>query len=360
MAKYKIVVSDLHLGRGRVLPDGSVNILEDFLADRHFAEFLDHYSSGKYYDAEVELILNGDILNLIQVDYRGYFSPILTESISAEKLRGVIKGHKIFFDALKRFAQVPHHKIVYVVGNHDVDMIWPECKKLFAEAAESPVVFRDFIYVSDGVHVEHGHQYETVNRLDPKKIFITKGLKEPIINLPWGSHFVINYVIPVKIQQPSIDKVRPIRGFVRWMIFNNFRWAFKNIIRIGIYFIGTRFSKSIYRTSNLVTTFRILKELSRYPSLVAASRKILQDNPDVYTVIMGHTHTPKYRQFEDGRDYINAGTWTEVTSLELDSLGNSTKYSYVLVDYTKSHARPHAYLREWRGRWHEDVDIYVG
>ncbi len=75
---------------------------------------------------------------------------------------------------------------------------------------------------------------------------------------------------------------------------------------------------------------------------------------------MGHTHYPQYKQFEDGREYINTGTWTEVTSLSLSTLGKGTRYSYAFVDYSTNPARPHAYLREWRGRWHEHVDMYTG
>ena len=360
MGKYKIVVSDLHIGRGRILPDGSVNILEDFVADRKFIEFLEYYSSGPYFESEVELILNGDILNLIQVDYRGYFSPILTEEICLEKLRNVIKGHPKIFSALKAFAAVPLHKITYVIGNHDVDMIWDRCKEVFQEAIGHPVLFKNFTYLVDGVHYEHGQQYEAVNRLNPKKIFINKGLKEPILNLPWGSHFVINFIIPMKLERPAIDKVRPHSAFVKWIAFNDFFWFLKTAVRATLYFFATRFSRSLYRTTNLVTTFKILREITVQPSWVRAAQKIMEQNPEIHTVCMGHTHYAKYVQFADGREYVNSGTWTEVTSLDLMSFGKGTRYTYILVDYTKNPTRPHAYLKEWKGHWHEDLDVYTG
>ena len=69
--KFKIVVSDFHLGKGRYFEDGTQNILEDFIYDREFSEFIDYYRVGKFADAEVELILNGDILNLLQIDTWG-------------------------------------------------------------------------------------------------------------------------------------------------------------------------------------------------------------------------------------------------------------------------------------------------
>jgi len=359
VAKYKVVVSDMHIGKGRILPDGSVNVLEDFVAERQFEEFLEFYGSGIFYDADMELILNGDIFNLIQVDYRGYYSPILTEEICAEKLKAVIRGRPRIMQALKKFGLLPNHRITFIIGNHDVDMIWDKCKIVFEEAVGVPILYKNFSYEVDGVHYEHGQQHEAVNRLNPKKIFITKGLKQPILNLPWGSHFVINFVIPLKMERPAIDKVRPINGFVRWILLNDFQFFVKTFVRAALYFFATRFSKSLYRATNLVTTMKILKEISVAPSLVKAAERILEMNPDLHTVIMGHTHNARYVQFTDGREYINSGTWTEVTSLDLMSLGKGTRYTYVFVDYTKNPLRPHAYLKEWRGRWHEDIELYT-
>jgi len=360
LAKYKLVISDLHLARGRVLADGSTNVLEDFVVDRQFEEFLEYYSSGNFYDADVEIVLNGDILNMIQVDYRGYYSPILTEAISVEKVRTIIKGHPRFFSALRNFAKIPNHRVTYVVGNHDVEMIWDKSKEVFAEAVGAPVLFKNFSYQVDGVHYEHGQQYEAVNRLNPKKIFITKGLREPIVNLPWGSHFVINFIIPIKGERPYVDKVRPWPEFIKWSLFNDTFWLIRTFVRAALYFFATRFSKSLYRTTNLVTTLKILKELTVYPSLRKSAQRILEENPDLHTVVMGHTHVPMHVQFPDGRDYINTGTWNEVTSLDLSSLGKATRMTYAFVDYTKNPARPHVYLREWKGRWHEDVDPSIG
>jgi hypothetical protein len=56
--KYKLVISDLHLGRGRFLPDGRRNYLEDFFHDRQLCEFLEYYRTGKYKGADVELVIN--------------------------------------------------------------------------------------------------------------------------------------------------------------------------------------------------------------------------------------------------------------------------------------------------------------
>jgi UDP-2,3-diacylglucosamine pyrophosphatase LpxH len=362
MKKIKIVVSDFHLGKGIYLSDGSVNVLEEFFGDRQWGEFLNHFSNGPYKDLEVELVLNGDIFDLIKVDYRGYYSPILTEAISVEKLQSVLDGHPLFVSALKKFASLSHHKITYVVGNHDVEMIWPRCQELFSRTLGCEVQFFNFSYIDEGIHIEHGQQFENTNRINPKQMYITKNLREPIINLPWGSHFVINYVLPIKMQRIAVDRVRPVSAFIRWSLWHDTTWCLKNMMRVLLYFFGTRFSKSIYRTTNLMTTFKILKELFRSPQLLDAAKDIFQRNKEVKTVVMGHTHVFDTRQFEDGKQYLNTGTWTEVTSLELNSFGRYTKFHYALIELEKDSQglKLQANLREWRGKWHEDVSHQMG
>jgi len=357
--KFKIICSDLHLGTGVFEPDGSINILEDFHKDKAFEEFLNHYSSGEFYDAEVDLILNGDIFDGLKVPFEKYHSPILTEAISLKKFKQIIDGHPVWFDALRDFAAKENHKISYVVGNHDVEMLWESCQAEFKERVEHPINFYEYEYNFDGVHVEHGHQHEAINALNPKKVFLSQGLKEPIINLPWGSHFVINFIIPIKKERPVIDKIRPVNAFIRWGMLHDTFWTIKTILKTLTYFLGTRFSKSLYRTSNLVTTFKILKELQAYQGMWKKARKVLDKRPEFHTVIFGHSHNAVYKRFDDSKEYLNSGTWTEVVNLNLDRLGKSVRMTYILIDYQKDLTRPRGYLKEWKGRWHEDVESFM-
>src|SRR3954453_8125038 len=99
--QLKLVVSDLHLGVGRVMETGQLNSLEEFNFDEKFSEFLHYYTTGKFSEHEVELILNGDILNFLQVDYRGHYLTVLTEGICLDILQRIVKGHPVFFGALR-------------------------------------------------------------------------------------------------------------------------------------------------------------------------------------------------------------------------------------------------------------------
>src|SRR4051812_41358475 len=225
--RFKLVVSDFHLGKGRYFPDGTQNILEDFVYDREFAEFLTFYRSAPFLDAEVELILNGDILNLLQMDTYGVHTHLITERSVVIAIKKIVAGHPEFFQALRRWAATAGHTISYTVGNHDAAMLWPAARKEFIQAVGAPVVFHDVSYKFDGVYVEHGQQYERFARTDMSRPFITRGLPEPVINLPWGSLFVAIVLPKIKQDRPHVDKVRPFSAFLKWVIIHDIWWGIK-------------------------------------------------------------------------------------------------------------------------------------
>ncbi len=99
LKKIKIIISDLHLGKGRTLEDGSTNSLEEFYFGEKLVEFIHYYSTGLFRDYEVELIINGDFLNFLQVDYHGHFLTVITESVALEVMKSIVRGHEKVFAA---------------------------------------------------------------------------------------------------------------------------------------------------------------------------------------------------------------------------------------------------------------------
>ena len=366
MRKIKLVVSDLHLGVGKALPSGGINSLEEFYYDERFAEFLRYYTSGEYAEAHVELILNGDILNFLQIDFRGHFLSVFTENICVEKLQRIIDGHPVFFHALRDFASNPKNTITYVVGNHDQSMLWPGTRELLNQAVGVPILYKNIVYYFDGVHVEHGHMHEAANRIDPKKFFLRKDVAEPILNLPLGSHFFVDFVLRVKQRNPYIDKVRPFHAWIVWALLFHTRFAVKTLAGLFWYFASRARSRDGKKKWSLTSILRILAERAIFPDLGSAAQKILEDER-VHTVIFGHNHVYQYRQWGVDKEYFNTGTWTELTSLDMPSLGKITKLTYVLLDYPRQEEetaqpksiRPRGRLKEWRGfhRIEEDVDV---
>ena len=122
-------LSDFHLGKGRFLSNGHHNILEDFFEDDRFIEFLNYYSTGIYEDQEVHLVLNGDILNMIQIDDGGEFSHIMDEEFCVHALSEIYRGRRPFFKALREFQQKEGKEITFIIGNHDAGMAFEKAKK---------------------------------------------------------------------------------------------------------------------------------------------------------------------------------------------------------------------------------------
>lgn len=356
--RIKLVVSDLHLGVGHILENGQINSLEEFYFDEKFAEFLHYYTTGKYADYEVELILNGDILNFLQIDYRGHYLTVITESITLEILERIVKGHSLFFKSIKEFASKEGNTVTYVVGNHDQGMLWPSCRAFFNETVGTSVRFKNLVYFFDGVHIEHGHMYEAANRVDPRKFFLKKNLPEPILNLPFGSHFFVEFVLKIKQTYPHVDKVRPFNRLIRWALFNETSFTLRGMAGLLMYFIRSTFSGDSKRQFPFRRILKVLLESAVFPDLSESARRILADER-VHTVVFGHNHVYAYRQWADNMEYFNTGTWTDLTSLDISSLGKITKLTYVLFEYSEEGLRPRGRLKEWHGyhRIEEDVAI---
>ena len=109
--KFKIVVSDLHLGAGRRKQG---NPLEDFDRDQDFAAFLAEIAAESVSrQSEVELVLNGDTFEMLQVPHIARFDAdkvyptsayrSFSEINSVTRISHIIEGHRTFFDALARF-----------------------------------------------------------------------------------------------------------------------------------------------------------------------------------------------------------------------------------------------------------------
>ncbi len=353
--KIKLVISDLHLGSGKTLDGGLTNPLEEFYYGDKLVEFLNYYTSGEYKDCAIELIINGDFLNFLQVDYKGHYLTVLTESICLTILREIVAGHPRVFKMLAEFAKREECFITYVVGNHDQAMLWPSTRAYLNEVIGTPVRYKNIVYYFDGIHIEHGHMHEAANRLDPKRFFLKRNLPEPILNLPFGSRFFVDFVLKIKHKYPYVDKVRPFHRMIQWALFNETGFTLMGMMRLIWYFIRSVFVSDPRRHSTWRQVLRVLVESAVFPDLGEAARKILLDDR-VHTVIFGHTHVYQYRQWAHDMEYFNTGTWTELTSLDIPSLGKITKLTYVFIEYPES-GRPRGRLKEWRGyhRIEEDV-----
>ena len=347
----------MHLSAGLFI-DGKPNPYEDFYYDHEFTGLLEYFSQGIYGDGcEVELILNGDVLDFLNVSLDGKFPEQITEAMSIRKLQIIFDGHPEVVSAMQEFLSRPGKSIVYNVGNHDPDFFFPGVQKLFCETLAGPNASPNKVRVNvekeyleyPGVEIHHGNEYEAIHVMSYEKPIIETGVKEPILNIPWGTVFVLSIVNRLKRQRDYIDRVKPAKLMIFWGLLTDTFFMIKFLFISSVYFMKTRFIYSPSRRAPLRTTLRILKEgATPFHSMKGHAEDILSSKPDVHTVIFGHTHGALQHRYETGKTYINTGTWTRMVNLDLLHLGQSVRLTFALVEYDKK-GNCVASLQEWMG-----------
>ncbi len=346
-----LVLSDFHLGKGKFLDNGHINLLEDFDEDEKFSEFLDYHSTGTYYFTDVNVVLNGDIFNLIQMDVDGVFTHLLTEDHITKMVHEIIEGHPLFFQAIKKYLSRPNKKLTYVFGNHDIGMVFEKAQKAFMEAVDGEVEFtHQFVY--KGVLIEHGHRFEPINTVPRSKLTVEGPNKKPIINLPWASLFCIYLLPKLKESRPFIDKVRPLSLYVKWTILHDFRFFLYLTWVVVTYFIRTQFRPFGRFNKNFKMSLRQIFKIAVHPKYEKNAKRVLATRPDVKIVVMGHTHITEWRRFKDGKLYFNTGTWNQVPSIDAALHKSITNLTYVSIEVNeKKGTITNAFLNVWQGKW---------
>jgi UDP-2,3-diacylglucosamine pyrophosphatase LpxH len=243
--KFKIVVSDLHLSAGR---EQEGNLLEDFSSDQEFAALLDEIAAESDRDgAEVELIFNGDVFEMLQVPHVDHFDPSMaypseqyhssSEEDSIRKVNIIIAGHQAFFAALGRFLRMgpPRRYASFVKGNHDLNLYWQGVQdRIRQEVAatggrESLLTFEERCISREGIYVEHGNQHaEAVDRV--KNMEEPRDPEEPDqLAIPFGSWFTMDVFNKVERDKYWIDGIKPITALVWYALAYDFAFAAKAI-----------------------------------------------------------------------------------------------------------------------------------
>lgn len=360
LKKIKIVLSDLHLGDGLFLSNGEKNSKENFYFDRELVELINFFSKDKYASAPVELILNGDILDFLTVHYKNKYLNFISEDIALFKLQAIIDGHPKVFKALEEFLNKPNKKVTYIIGNHDADFFFPALQELFIETIGQGLnndkvkfISKEPFYQVDGnIQIHHGHQFEAMHNHNYEDPFLIDKKGRKILNLPWGSLYVMNVVNRFKIQRDYLDKVSPISLMLLYAFITDTFFIIKFILYTTYYYFRSRF---IYlplkkKTTTIKRFFALLKdEFHLLDDGEQAGRQVLKANPHLYAVIMGHTHRPKQVTYPNKQTYLNTGTWIKTIFFDLQYFGKSSRLPFCLIEYEEGEENPRISLFEWKG-----------
>ena len=180
-ADFTAVVSDLHLCEEEPLhpkyPLWKKYKTRQFFFDNQFNDFL-HHLIHKAEGSSVELVLNGDIFDFDSVtaipEFPSYRVTWLEkrrglypqEEKSNYKIKRILSHHEEWLQGLRWFVQ-QGHRAVFVIGNHDLELHFPEVQKSILEALdlseedEKRVRFTEWFYISNkDTLIEHGNQYD--------------------------------------------------------------------------------------------------------------------------------------------------------------------------------------------------------
>jgi UDP-2,3-diacylglucosamine pyrophosphatase LpxH len=361
--QFKVVISDCHLSAGRYF-EGKYNPHEDFFFDQEMIEFFEFFSTGLYGDGadgpvNVELVINGDYLDFLNVPYLGEFEEGISEEIALTKLEAIIAGHSRVMDALRKFAGKPNKKITYLVGNHDAELFFEKVReritRLWDPEGQYPsekvsiVIHTDRLDYEGGLQIRHGNQYEASNQLDFERPFLQLPNGKHVLNIPWGSIYVLKIINRLKWERANLDKIRPIKVFaVLGMIFDpifTVRYLFLSMF----YFLKTRIFGRMQSKFRLRNTFRMIsQEGAFFQDLEREARELLNHHPEVHTIVFGHTHLPMHRVYENGRQYLNSGTWTKMVYLDYRFIAEPVRKTFILIHLKNGEIK--AELNQWVGQ----------
>jgi UDP-2,3-diacylglucosamine pyrophosphatase LpxH len=354
MKLIRLVVSDLHLGTG--VQSGRLNPHEDFFEDERFAELLEHYTELAGEQTQIELILNGDIFDLLKVKVNGIWPTEITEEIATEKLRLCLEGHPRFVLALRRFLSEGAHRVVYLPGNHDLDMWFSAPQELFgryvAGASGSErirfITTGDTYYLPEGIQIRHGHQLERIHRVDYSRLFRERGDGRKVLDIPYGSRWILEVLNPAKEERHNVDRILPLKLFILGSLFFDPKFALKFLFRSWLHLLRHRVFSARAWTERFRRLPQVLREevfaMGGYDDAVGRYMRKLRG---VHTVIVGHSHAPRFRLLAGSKLMLNTGTWMKMIHLNLEYLGQDSGLTYALIEYPDDGS-----VRTRLMRWH--------
>lgn len=357
MKLIRLVLSDLHLAEGS--RPGKLNPFEDFFHDERFAELLAHHTKQAGRDTEIELILNGDIFDLLKIRVNDRWPTSITNEIAAEKLRQCLDGHPIFVRALREFLAEPGRSLTYLPGNHDIDMWLPAPQELFrryvapGEKGERVrfITSSDTYYLPEGIQIRHGHQFERIHRVDYRAMTRKRNDGEDEMILPWGAIWILEVLNPLKLFRSHVDKIQPLGRFMLWSTFLDPVFVFRFFWLSAKNFFKHRIFKIQAWMERLRTIPRLVKEevFTLTGGYDEVAMRALNRMRGAHTLIIGHSHTPRFLQLPNGKTLVNTGTWVKMINLDLKHLGQDSGLTYALIDYDDD-GKPRTRLMRWYGR----------
>jgi UDP-2,3-diacylglucosamine pyrophosphatase LpxH len=208
--KTRIIISDLHIGKS-----------DDFDTFRSATKTEALSSLLSYWSVQenpVELIVNGDFVDFLQLKPWNQFG----RRTALTKIREISQASSHVFDIFGKFLQGNDNSITVLLGNHDVELaypeVWADVEKAILSGvgdAEGRLTFlknrSTYRFSVNGVlaHVEHGNSDDPWNALDYNSLFHDAETGTETFRYPPGTHFVFDVMNDFKEQFRFVDLLKP-------------------------------------------------------------------------------------------------------------------------------------------------------
>ena len=242
--EHLYVVSDIHMGGRRSGQDN----FQIFNRGRRLGNLIDHISN-QHKQEEVCLVLNGDIIDsLAEEEVSGY---VALDGDTALRMMDHIFTDASFlpvWDALARFVGIPKKHLVFVVGNHDIELALPIVAYAIKRrlATDEEALARIHFSTHGGgfacrvagarVFCTHGNELDEWNWVDFTKLgelsnAINAG--RTVESSKWkanaGTRLVVDVMNRVKRRFPIVDILKPEAAAVASVLVALDKDAFKYV-----------------------------------------------------------------------------------------------------------------------------------
>jgi len=209
------VISDLHLG-GEPGRDGKPGFqICPPATQALLANFIDGLPA-KTASADVRLVLAGDIVDFLAEEP---FQPFTADPKEAGiKLSRILEATAEVWAAVKRFVTKREGAVTLMLGNHDIELAFPDMRPLLLDRIGEGRV--EFIYDNEafrcgGVLIEHGNRFDEWNAVPHGALRRVRSQQSrgvpvtPEFPAMPGSRLVTDVMNPLKKQYAFVDLLKP-------------------------------------------------------------------------------------------------------------------------------------------------------
>ena len=219
------VISDIHLG-GEKTATGNFQI---FNYGKRLGNFIYQIKTTRPTD-KVCLVLNGDIFDsLAEQRVKSYMALSEVEALEMMERIYIDSSFKPVWESLENFLDTPKRYLVFVIGNHDIELALPVVQNFLTDTISKCDEERQsrIIYATTGggyscmvgkarVFCTHGNEMDAFNWVDYNdlgQLANAMNAGRSIENANWkpnaGTRLVVDVMNTVKKRYPFVDVLKP-------------------------------------------------------------------------------------------------------------------------------------------------------